>query len=237
MNNDRKYRNEWKYCCMESDLNIINSRLTAILGKDAHSGRNEQYEVHSLYFDDYGDTCVKENDAGISERKKYRIRYYGEDLGFMRLECKSKTGGRCHKESCLLSPGEYRKLVDGKADELFWESDKPLIKSFCLKCMTRCFRPKAIIDYERIAFVEEITHIRITLDRNISASDEVSRFSEGDYIRYPVQEKGWHVLEVKFDYILPGYIKNLITNRHLIQSSFSKYSLGRRTLQCMERRI
>ena len=233
MNNIKKYRNEWKYCCMESDLEIINNRLMAVLEKDSHAGHNEKYEVHSLYFDDFKDTCVKENDAGISERKKYRIRYYGNNCNFMKLECKTKTDGRCYKESARLSLEEYQKLIGGEADELFWKSDKPVVKAFCLNCMTRHFEPKAIIDYERIAFVEEITHIRITLDKNITVSDDLSHFLEGEYIRYPIQEKGQHVLEVKFDYILPEYIKHIVTNQHLIQSSFSKYYLGRKKLQSM----
>lgn len=214
---------------------MIGSRLGAILERDIHSGQDGKYLIHSLYFDDFKDSAVKANDAGISKREKYRIRCYGNQYDFMKLECKEKEGGRCHKETCLLSPAEYQKIMDGNAEEVFWQTEKPLLKQFCVRCMNGYLRPKAIIDFERVAYVEEITNIRITLDENISVSDDFSHFTDGNYIRYPIQEKGQHVLEVKFDYILPGYIKHIVTGRNMVQSSFSKYSLGRKTLQKMGR--
>lgn len=232
---DKIYRNEWKYRCSVNDMEIIRNRLNAVLNKDSHSDSNGKYEIHSLYFDDYKDTCVKENDAGISERAKYRIRYYGDQCAFMRLERKEKRDSRCHKESCPISLEEYAKIVNGDADELFWQTQNPLMKQFCVQCMTRHFMPKAIIDYERTAYVEEITNIRITLDENISVSDDLLRFLDGGYIRYPVQEKNRHVVEVKFDQILPNHIKHIVTNRNLVQTSFSKYGLGRQKLQSMGR--
>lgn len=232
---EKLYRNEWKYRCTVNDLEIIKSRLETVLDKDIHSGSNGKYEIHSLYFDDYKDTCVRENDAGISERVKYRIRYYGSQCDFMKLERKEKYDNRCHKESCPISVEEYTKIVNGDADELLWETQKSLLKQFCVRCMTRQFIPKAIIDYERTAYVEELTNIRITLDENISVADDFTHFLDRDYIRYPVQKKMEHVLEVKFDYILPNHIKHIVTSRNLIQTSFSKYGLGRQKLQSMGR--
>lgn len=230
----KKYRNEWKYRCTLDDLAVIDNRLSAVLDRDANSGHNGKYEIHSLYFDDYKDSCAKENEAGISERFKYRIRYYGSHPHFMKLECKKKRDGRCCKESILISMEEYQKIADGRADELLWQTDNPFLKQFCIRCMTRKFMPKAIVDYERTAYVEENTHIRITLDENISVSDDFPHFLDGNYVRYPLQEKQQHILEVKFDDILPGYIRHLATNRNMVQSSFSKYRLGREKLQNME---
>lgn len=230
---NKKYRNEWKYSCGANDLAVIANRLSAILSVDANSGEDGKYEIHSLYFDDYQDACAKENDAGVSERFKYRIRYYGREYDSMKLERKEKIDSRCYKESCPISLEEYREILSGNADGLFWQTEQPLLKQFCVRCMTRGFAPKAMIDYERTAYVEEIANIRITIDENISVSDDFAHFTDGSYIRYPVQEKQQHVLEVKFDDILPSYIRHAITNRHLVQSSFSKYGLGRKKLQAM----
>lgn len=200
-----------------------------------HSDADGKYTVHNLYFDDYKNSCVKENDAGISERFKYRIRYYGDQCAYMKLERKEKINGYCHKESCLISAEEYQMILEERADELFWQTEEPLLKRFCLDCMTRRFLPRAIIDYERCAYVEEIAHIRITLDENISVSDDVSHFPDGNYIRCPVQEKGQYILEVKFDHMMPGYIRHMITNRKLVLSAFSKYCVGRKNLRSMGR--
>ncbi|MCM1267663.1 MAG: polyphosphate polymerase domain-containing protein [Bacteroidales bacterium] len=230
----KRCRNEWKYCCTVNDAKIISNRLTALLDKDSY-GNDGKYEVHSLYFDDHKDSATRENDAGVSKRFKYRIRYYNEQYQMMRLECKEKTGGLCYKESCLITPEDYRKILEGAVEELFWQTEDPLLQKFCIRCMTRKLEPKAIIDYERTAYVEESTNIRITLDNNISVSNDFSNFMDGDYMRYPIQEKEQSVLEVKFDDILPGYIRHMVTNRHLIQTAFSKYCLGRKKLQSMGR--
>ena len=209
--------------------------MSAVLDKDIHSDNNGKYEVHNLYFDDYKNTCTKENDAGISRRFKYRIRYYGNHCEYMKLERKERINGYCHKESCLISLKEYQMIMEGKTNELIWQTESPILKRFCVCCMTRRFMPKAIIDYERTAYIEESANIRITLDKNISVSDDFSHFLDGNYIRYPVREEGQYILEVKFDYIMPSYIRHIITNRKLLQTSFSKYCVGRKNIQSMGR--
>ena len=122
-------------------------------------------------------------------------------------------------------------IMDGKANELIWQTENLLLKQFCICCMARNFEPKAIIEYDRAAYIEEISNVRITLDANISVSDDFSHFLDGDYMRYPIQGKEEKVLEVKFDDISPAYIKNAITNRRMIPSAFSKYCEGRKILQ------
>lgn len=202
---------------------------------DTHSGPDGKYEVHSLYFDDYQDTCAADNDAGVSERTKYRIRYYGDRPSHLHLERKEKLHGRCRKESCSLTLDQYRMLVNGDADELLWDTENALLRQFCTLCMTKRFAPRIVIDYERTAYVEEVSNIRITLDENISASWDWRQFLTGDYLRYPIQERGQHVLEVKFDEILPAHIPPIINGRELIQTSFSKYYLGRKRLLAVMR--
>lgn len=233
MDGIKKYRNEWKYCCSNHDFGILDSRLSALLDKDYHGDEYGKYEIHSLYFDDYKDSCVKENDAGLAKRYKYRIRYYGRQYQFLKLECKRKIYERCCKESCLLSLEEYQQIADGNVDELFWQTKKPLLKQFCVQYMTQKFMPKAIIDYKRTAYTEEITNMRVTLDENISAAKDFEHFLDGDYISYPILHEDMYVLEVKFDYMMPAYIRHLITNSNLVQSSISKYCIGRKVLQDM----
>lgn len=229
--NIKQYRNEWKYRCSESTLAVLEKRLEGILDSDKNSDSNGGYEIHSLYFDDIRNTCARENDAGISERFKYRIRYYNNNSDYLKLERKEKLNGRCYKDSCIITLSEYEKIVRGDAGELFWETDNSVLKLFCVYCMTKGFSPKAIVDYERCAFVEEISNVRITFDRNISVSGETEEFLTGNYLRIPIQEKHQHILEVKFDNILPSYIRHVITNRELVQTAFSKYYLGRQQLQ------
>ena len=197
---------------------------------DPHTPDNGRYLIHSLYFDDYKDTSVYTTNSGLSKRFKWRIRYYGDDLTYLILERKEKVDGRCHKKSCKLTLEEYEKIVSGNITELVYDTEKHLIKELARDMLIYDYRPKVIIDYERIAYVEEITNVRITFDMKISSSYELDHFLDGDYTKFYVQRSGENVLEVKFDEILPSYIRNIVESYGFIQTSFSKYYYGRKII-------
>ena len=46
--------------------------------------------INSIYYDDDDFITAKNNLSGISERRKYRIRWYGEDQNNFRYEVKLK---------------------------------------------------------------------------------------------------------------------------------------------------
>lgn len=205
--------------------------MAPVLSHDFYADKNGKYEVHSLYFDDYKDTCARENVAGEGRRFKYRIRYYGNDSDKLWLEKKEKLNSYCHKRHCAVSVEEYQLIMEGRALEVFWNTKEKLLREFCIDIVTKRFTPRIIIDYEREAFVEIIANVRITLDYNISASDEIEGFLNGNYMKIPVLEKKRHVLEVKFDDVLPSHIKKVLQSNILGQRSFSKYYLGRIAVQ------
>lgn len=228
----KKFRNEWKYVCPEDELEFLRARLKAVLNIDEYAGEDEKYLIRSLYFDDYSNTCARRTEAGVAERMKWRIRYYeGGPTKYIHLELKEKRNGRCHKKSCPLTENECRKLMRGDVSGIIWNTDEELLKRFCADIMMRNFTPKVIIEYERVAFVEKIAHIRVTLDMNIMASYDVEHFLTGNYITFPVQENKRHVLEVKFDDILPSYVRHVVSESGLSQASFSKYYLGRKKIE------
>lgn len=197
---------------------------------DPHTPTEGRYLIHSLYFDDYKDTSVYTTNSGLSKRYKWRIRYYGHDLSYIVLEKKEKLEGRCHKKSCKLTVEEYNNIVSGDITDMFFDTDKKLIKELIVDMMTRDYRPKVIVDYERIAYVEEITNVRVTFDMKISASYQLENFLDGDYQSFYILPSGINVLEVKFDEILPSYIRNIVESYGFKQMSFSKYYYGRKII-------
>ena len=197
--------------------------------KDEH-GQDGSYVVRSLYFDDYYDTSAKDTEAGLSKRYKWRIRYY-DDFSFLHLECKEKERGMCYKESCPLSLEEYNAIINGDVYYLFWKNDKVLLKRFAKDIVSKHFEPKAIIEYERIAYVYKPLDIRITIDQNISTSNEFGKFLDGNYVKYPLQKRNFNILEIKYDYILPGYIKNLASSPNMVRQTSSKFYMGRLILK------
>ena len=70
---------------------LICKRLSPFLELDKHA-KNGVYMIRSLYFDDYFNTAYEEKDAGVLERKKYRIRVYNCSDSSIKLERKKKFG-------------------------------------------------------------------------------------------------------------------------------------------------
>ena len=226
----KKYRNEWKYNLTNQQLSLLKSRISEVLDLDPHTPKCGKYVIHSLYFDDYKDQSIYTTDSGLSKRFKWRIRFYDEDLDYIVLERKEKIDSRCHKKSCKLTLDEYEKIVSGNITDIVYDTDKNLIKELARDIMLYNYVPKVIVDYERIAFVEEITNVRITFDTKISASYDFDNFLNGDYIKYYIQPSNQNVLEVKFDDVLPSYIKKIVESYEFKQTSFSKYYYCRRIL-------
>ncbi len=221
-----KFRTEWKYICTDRDIDLLRSRIENLLETDENASGNV-YHIHSLYFDDYLNSSAFDNDAGASERYKWRIRYYDDRRSFIKLEKKVKRNDLCFKLVTSLTEEQYDHIVNGDIDEVMYNSEDILLSQFCAEYLYRYLQPKVIIDYERTAYVEPVSNIRITFDRNISGSKDIERFLEGDFIRFPLQEKNTHVLEVKFDDVLPGHIEKMIHSAQLTRNTFSKYYLGR----------
>ena len=216
-------------------MSLLKSRISEVLELDPHTPKCGRYVIHSLYFDDYKDTSSYDTDVGLSRRYKWRIRYYNDDLDYLLLERKEKIEGRCHKETCKLTIDEYNKIVNDNIIDIIYDTDKKLIKELGVDMLTHNYKPRVIIDYERIAYIEEITNIRITFDMKISASYELEEFLNNNYTKFYIQGSNYNVLEVKFDYILPSYIKKIIESYNFKKSAFSKYYYGRKILDCYMR--
>lgn len=219
------FRAENKYIVSDMDLKILESRLKPVMSQDIHQ-EGDCYEVRSIYLDDIKNSSMLDNDAGVDLRSKYRIRTYYPGLSELRLEIKEKINGFNRKSSCKLSVEELRKIIKGEHDIPFGE--RKVLNRLLLNM--KCFKmePKVIISYERTAFVHSAGNVRITFDRNISASKYIDTFlDEKADLRIPVLPKGMHILEVKYDEFLPDFIAKQLELGKLNQTAFSKYYLGR----------
>lgn len=229
--NNLRYRNEWKYILDNNDIISISNNINKVLSLDSHIKEKGHYTIHSLYFDDYRNSCMLDNDSGVNKRYKWRIRYYDNDLSYICLEKKEKLNGLSRKKTCQISIQQYDDIINNKVSEVLWNCKDEILKNFCIDIMTRMFMPKIIISYERTAYIEPISNIRITFDRNISASREIDKFLTNDYVKCPIQTADKHLMEVKFDDILPSYIKQATYINKLQQATFSKYYLSRKYLE------
>ena len=226
-----KYRHEYKYLVSAGQLAVLENRLEGLVSRDAHAGSTGAYEIRSVYFDDYRDSCFHQNEAGEDPRAKFRIRIYNAEDARISLEKKSKKNGMTHKEQAALTREQTEKLLSGEGLSIAEEALKeypPLLQQFAVLYQMKRLRPKVIVNYERVPFVCKQGNVRITFDRNISSSDRFDLFFEKELPQYPILPAGEHVLEVKFDEFLPSYIRQQLETGHLRQTSFSKYYLCRK---------
>lgn len=217
------YRHEYKYLLNGVTSTIQQIRAAGLLLPDPHADETGGYTVRSLYFDDFADTCLRENRNGTDPRSKFRIRYYNNDLSTLRLEKKSKCRGMTSKESCPLTPEECTLLIQGQIPA----TDDPVKLRLFTQLQLRCLSPKVIVTYRRDPYIYPVGNVRVTFDRELTASAQTSRFLTGDYRCRPVLATGQSLLEVKWDAIMPSHIKEVLSLEQLQWTAFSKYSMCR----------
>ena len=223
---EKKYRNELKYPCSEQQLSLLEVRIKHLCTPDSHVGADGRYTVRSVYFDDFRDSCYYENEDGVDRREKFRIRLYDGSTDGIILECKQKVNGKNHKSSCRITEEECRAILDGSftlpADA------EPVLNKFYLLYRTRFYRPKVVVEYERTPFLYKMGNVRITFDRNISATSRVQDFLNPRLYTRPMMPRNMHLLEVKYDELIPDYIYRELQLENLRQTANSKYYTARR---------
>lgn len=220
-----KYRHELKFEVSDMELEIIKYRLRPIMKMDSNQD-GSAYSVRSLYFDDLHDTRLKENEDGVDNRHKYRLRIYNGGRDVIKLEKKSKLRGMTRKESIFIPEAMCRRYMEGKAPELTGESSDLEKELYCEIKMCGML-PKSIVEYERTAFVEPRGNVRITFDRNLCGSMQTDDFLEERISGVPMMPAGKHILEVKYDEFLPEYISWVMEIGSMQRTAFSKYYYSR----------
>ena len=92
---------------------------------------------------------------------------------------------------------------------------------------SHCYRPKAIVEYNRKAFIAKENKIRITFDSRIAATESCFDLFSPRLNMNPVLDPYCVVLEVKYNGFLLSYLRELINNVDRSELSVSKYVLAR----------
>lgn len=215
-----KFRHEYKHQINLADMMQLRTRLSAVAKHDAHCGADGTYQIKSLYFDNYLDKALKEKVDGVDKREKFRIRYYGTDTSFIRLEKKSKINGLCNKVNAKLTAEECQKIIDGDIGFLM-ESEQDLLRELYAKMHYQVLRPKCIVAYWRECFVYPPGNVRVTLDSEICGSYDVKAFLNPELKFLHLYHTA--ILEMKWDEYLPQIIRDAVQMKNRRSAPFSKY--------------
>ncbi len=219
-----EWRHEVKHMITAGDAAGIRANLNAVARLDPHAQEKGYYRIRSLYFDDPADTALLEKLDGVNERRKFRIRYYNDDLGFIMLECKMKRDGVGTKPQERLTLEETEKILRGETDWML-KSGKPLLIALYVDMKTRQLAPKTVVEYKRVPFVYGPGNVRVTIDWAIRTGAPKD-FLDPEGLTLPVAEDVT-LLEVKWDGYLPNVIRKAAALKSRYPTAFSKYAACR----------
>ena len=219
-----EYRHEIKHYVTPADAAAIRTNLSAVAAVDSHAVKDGCYRIRSLYFDDLRDTALWEKLDGVNERRKFRIRYYNEDLSYIMLECKMKRDNVGCKLQERLTEEETRRIMAG---DVAWmaASGRPLLVTLYVEMKTRGLRPKCVVEYMRVPFVYAPGNVRVTIDWNIRTGPP-DQFLDPLGLTLPVEGNPM-LLEVKWDEYLPTVIRRATALKGRGPTAFSKYAACR----------
>lgn len=221
-----KLRHELKHSINSGEDYILSARLRKLFPHDRHAGPDGSYRISSLYFDTPYDKALRQKIDGVNCREKFRLRYYNDNLSFIRLEKKYKINGLCGKRSTKVSLDLVEQLLAGNIDCLL-KTDDPLLLELYSKILGQQLMPKTVVTYDREAFSYAPGNVRITLDRNLRSGRDQLDFLNPQLHHIPVSD-GITVLEVKYDEFLPEIVKMAVQVPNRQAAAYSKYAVCRR---------
>jgi len=225
--NLKVHRTELKYLISNNEYLTLIDRLKHVVPEDKHSKRGEGYFIRSLYFDSHNDTSLHEKQAGIMFRKKYRMRIYDLDTKEVKFEIKHRLHNQIFKETATITRNTAIKVINGEYEDLL-KYDNEILNKIYTKFILGNYKPKIIVDYYRDAFNIDLYNIRITIDKHIKTNHSNFNIFSNNPHTIPVIFKNKHVLEIKFDKVLPEYVKQILQINSFERVSLSKYVLSRR---------
>ena len=176
--------------------------------------------VNSIYFDDVNNMSAVDNLAGISRRKKYRLRWYGRSfIDPITFEVKIRKNKIGYKEYYDLTQDQKKlnklklhKIARMFEEKLDSENKNPSFQLF----------PRLQLEYLREYF-ENNEGIRLTIDNQIKfwPTFEHSYAYHGESISYDKK-----IVELKFSKELYPNVVNFLRNTSLLPKRHSKYLVG-----------
>lgn len=215
-----------KYFISSADLMVMAKILAKTLLPDPHGGKNREYWIRSLYFDTIDNLDFYNKLSGTYRRKKIRLRIYDIHQKKIKLEIKNKMGDHVCKDIFLLGRDETEDLINGHTEVLLNHPD-PTCRRVYYYMQKNFYRPCALVEYEREAYISAVEAVRLTFDKNIRSNGTNFDIFNPNIPMNPVFDNHAVVLEVKFNRFLPEWIKDILKTFHHERYAISKYCLSR----------
>lgn len=219
-------RREVKFLIPLIQFRRLERQLALNMARDAYAGAGGGYTVRSLYFDSVFDGDYAEVLEGVETRKKIRLRVYAPTDQKVKLEYKYKQGANQKKSSITLDRDQARRMMAGEYGFLL-SRPEPIAQVIYRDVMFGVYRPKVLIEYDRLAYSAPSNNIRVTFDTRVRASKtELDLFSTQASLT-PLMMDDVGILEVKYDGFLFSYLQQALRELDALPTAMSKYMLSR----------
>lgn len=207
MKNDFRFEKKWVFTKLDKVTlfsNLINSKL---FFREQYSERT----VNSVYFDNLDLKSAFDNLDGVSNREKFRVRWYGNNTKIFNnpiLENKIKKNFQGYKIFFKLNDFDKKKLDN---ENLF-----QLTKSVNKLILNKNLYPISMTNYKRIYLISANNEIRATLDFDLQYK-KLNNYIENFFTK--VEDI---VLEFKYPASMDTYLRKQISGITRISKN-SKY--------------
>lgn len=213
-----------KYVVDREHADQLSKNISKIADHDKYAPEGS-YIVRSLYFDDDKDTALKNREADVNGREKFRVRFYNNDKDYIKLEKKIKIDGIGTKTEAKITLDEAEKILKEDYDWMK-DSTNDLIQEFYAKALEQGLKPRIIIEYMREPFERE-DGIRITLDHYVKKGSKVEEFLDKDFTGDQLNDN-ISILEIKWPGDFPEFLDSALELDKFRQKDVSKYVISRK---------
>ncbi len=185
-------------------------------------------QVNNIYFDTAGYNDYFDNVLGVSDRKKIRVRWYGDTFGEIKkpvLEIKIKKGLVGDKWSYKLKPFVLNNdFNNDMIQQVFKSSELPLPILESVKIVN----PTLLNSYSRQYFLSADNKFRVTLDFKLLYHKIDKRFNNFNFAPVPDKNK---IVELKYGLLDDDRANAISTQFPFRLNKNSKYVNGINTIK------
>lgn len=196
-------------------------KLMAILELHIAPGPFPEGEVRNVYYDTPDDRLIRASLEKPEYKEKLRLRSYGpvNPGDTVYIELKKKYDGVVYKRRIPMEYLNALAFLRGRGEVPDCQIGKEI--AYALRYY-RNLRPAVYLSYDRKAWADEKTGLRVTIDENIAFrtdSPDLRCAGKGS----PILRPGQSLLEVKARGAIPLRLTKSLSSFGIRQVSFSKY--------------
>jgi len=207
MKNNARFEKKWVFNGIDKETLFLNLISCKLFFREQFNVRT----VNSIYFDTLDYKSAVDNLNGVSNRDKFRVRWYGKKLDLINepiLENKIKKNFQGYKV--------FFKLDEFNKKNLDHKNLLNLTKKVNDLIPNKNLYPVSMTNYKRIYLISTNNEIRATLDYDLQYK-KLSHYIENFFLK--VEDI---ILELKYSTNLDSYLRNQISGITRISKN-SKY--------------